>query len=71
MSGNAKETEGRGTVAVFMRLPADDVDKLDAIARGTGGSRGDAVKLLLSTAPLEYETVTVTVAKLQPGSQKD
>ena len=63
-----KDAGSKWTQAVFMRLQPETVAKLDAIARGMGGSRAAVVELLVSNAEIEYETQTVQVARLKDKS---
>jgi len=66
----ADTNESRGTVSIHIRIDPESAGKLDAIAKGTAGSRSDAVELLLKGVEVEYETrpVRVAVIKGLPGS---
>lgn len=64
MSSTKRKTE---SVLVGMRLPVEVVEKLDALADSTAGSRGDVVRLLVQQAEVRRVVKSVPIIALASG----
>ena len=65
----AETNESRGTVSIHIRIDPGAAVKLDAIAKGTAGSRSEVIETLLKRAEVQKVTKVVEYTVLKDSGK--